>query len=113
MHYKDINNNIYGYKPEDVDVEEISIEEARAISEAKNNTPELIAQRRIAEIKQRLSQIDIERTLPLSLVTLAREAGEEPQAFDLVKLQNLETERKELAAEKTQLEAELESLNNV
>ena len=38
QHYKDKDNNLYGYKPSDIEVVEITMEEAREIAITKGDT---------------------------------------------------------------------------
>ena len=57
QHYKDANNNIYGYKPADIEVTAITMAEVNHINESKI-TPEQKAQARISELKQLLNNSD-------------------------------------------------------
>lgn len=63
---------------------------------------------RLGEVLSEISEIDFKSIRPLRAIA----AGTATE-YDYIRLSELEAQRKELTAEKTQLEAELESLNNV
>lgn len=60
-HYKDIDDNVFGYDddyPAPEGLTEITVEEARAIHDARSNTPEALRMARIAQLKQLLAETD-------------------------------------------------------
>lgn len=62
QHYKDSENNVYGYKPSGVEVTPITMAE---VADLRAPTQEQLDQQRIAEIDARLKQIDAESVRPL------------------------------------------------
>jgi hypothetical protein len=83
QHYKDIENNVYGFKPKNIEVFEITIEEAREILSSKIDVRSV----RIKEIETRLSEIDLLSLRPLRAI----EAGSAVQ-YDHDKLVELDSE---------------------
>ena len=57
QHYKDEENNLYGYKPNNIDVTPITMEEVHQINESKI-TPEQILQQQLADAQQYLTDTD-------------------------------------------------------
>ena len=94
QHYKDKNNNTYGYIPPGIDVTPITMEEVYAINEAKIDK----TAQRIGEIGARLKEIDVESVRPLRAIS----AGTDTQ-FDRDKLADLDAEAEALRTERAGL----------
>ena len=97
QHYKDNQDNIYGDKPEGIDVTPITMEEVHQINEAKI-TPKQRKQARIAEIDAELSRLDTEAIRPLRAIN----AGTDTQ-YDRDKLADLDLQASTLRTEREEL----------
>lgn len=97
QHYKDTNNNIYGYKPDGIEVIAITMAEVPQINESKI-TPEQRKQMRISEIDAELTRLDTEAIRPLRAI----QAGTQT-AFDVTKLADLDLQASTLRTERASL----------
>jgi hypothetical protein len=90
QHYKDIENNVYGFKPKNIKVFEITIEEARELTTSKIDHVAV----RIKEIENRLVELDLLSLRPLRAI----ETGSAAQ-YDHDKLIELDAESEALRTE--------------